>query len=123
MNKKKSGYAKKSRSAQKRVKQRRAAKRAGRSPAELPSNEQIKAWVHGCIVFYTGFEDPIEDDFKILEDPLNMDPANLVDLAGTLRHGVKNYNPAATVLAEDLDDETVGSIVALVTSRIGGVQP
>lgn len=92
-----------------------------RSSDELPSAEDIKTWVRETIQFYSGFPaSDMEDDQKLLETPIEIDPASLVDLAGTLRHGVKNYNPNETVLVSDLDDETVGGITDTVTTRIRG---
>jgi hypothetical protein len=74
-----------------------------------------------CLEYYTGCKaDTIEDDYKVTEDPLSMDRANLVDLAGTLRHGIKNYNSGASLSVDDIDDVSVGDIVQTVSDRIRG---
>ena len=96
-------------------------KKKGKKSVDLPSEEIIRSWVRETIQFYSGYPaEDMEDDQELLKRPIEIDPASLVDLAGTLRHGVKYYNPNETVLVSDVDDETVGGITATVTTRIRG---
>lgn len=89
--------------------------------AGLPSEQQIRTWVRETLAFYSGYPvAQIDDDQKLVDPPLEIDPKSLVDVAGTLRHGVKNYNPGATILVSDLEDQSVGDITALVVKRIQG---
>lgn len=100
---------------------RAAERRRAATAVELPSAQKIRTWVRQTMAFYSGYpEGKIEDAHTLLEPPLEIDAASLVDLAGTLRHGVKNYNANETVLVADVDDETVGGITATVTTRIRG---
>ncbi len=89
--------------------------------ADVPSEQQIRTWVLATIAFYSGYPAAqINDGQTLVDPPLEIDPKSLVDVAGTLRHGVKNYNPDETILLSDIEDLSVGDITAMVIKRIQG---
>lgn len=89
--------------------------------ADVPSEQQIRTWVRATLAFYSGYPAAqIDDDQTLVDPPLEIDAKSLVDVAGTLRHGVKNYNPRQTVLLADIEDQSVGDITAMIVKRIQG---
>jgi hypothetical protein len=86
---------------------------------EPPTPEAVKDWTLQCIGFYANFSwEKIKPDWDLEGAELGLEWPNLVDLAGTLRHGVQNFHPDRTLLAEELEGASVAATIDVVTQRI-----